>query len=274
MTVSDQPVRSFFMKDLYDIGLSVAKKQPYSPTPNSMALLDGYTLMDDAIDANGKPNYDYHIWTGLARLLISAGDLSHVGVLVTAEPGDLPEAGQGWSFAFDFNDAFGERTFLTLYPVTGIGDYSDTHKAMGPIATEAEYMPKLGAYPLMVNPAMGRRATAALNFILAMALRSAGLQVIAHYVPEDTSTGEAIYLLSDGQTHYQMDYHGPILEEALSIIDVHVGRTEEDGAVIMDAPILNSADGIEAVDGEQAEEIEEDELAAPHVDLTDGQLPH
>lgn len=278
MTSSDQTVRSFFMKDLYDQGIDILKpaREPRQSGINSLTFLDGYTLMDEAIDVDGKPNYDYFIWTGLARLLITAGDLTHVAVKVTVSPGYSADVGRRWDFGYDLGPKHGGmRMFMSLYPIADTEvSVAEGAKPMGAVSAEEEYIPKLGAYPMMVNPTMGRRSTAALNFILAMALRQGGLTVTGHWIPEDTSTGEAVYLLSDGLVHYNLRYNGPALEQCLATIDALVGRTEEDGAIILAMPA--DADGLEPEDTEDGDipDTGEDELAAPHLDLTDTPLPH
>lgn len=278
----DHSARSFFMKDLFDQGLAIVKGLPFCDLGNSASILEGYNLMDQAEGPDGKPNYDYYIWTGLARLLISAGDLSHAAVKVTVSRPAETAAGYRWDFAYELGREDLDRPFISLFPIASPSDQIIDPSSivdsrdMGPIVSTEEYIPKLGAYPLMVNPAMGRRSTAALNFILASALRMTGLTVHSHWTPVNTAEGAAIYVMSDGITCYQMTYDGPALERAMAEIDQRAGRTEEDGAVLLNADVPVDADGLDVANDETSEDIEytaddhTDLSAGHHIDLTGG----
>jgi hypothetical protein len=228
---------NFFMKDLYDHGMCAVRGQYLSAPQTSWDIVQGYTLLDDAIDATGKPNRDFHIWTGLARLLITAGDISHAAIdITTARDMDASDQLLYWQFGYDLDDRGGDIPFMWVYPTTESADQcapAFPHKPLGPIAAPS-YLAKLGSYPMMVNPALAQRATAALNYILVQYLTEAGLSVDQHWVPEDTSLHIGRYHLTDGIDHYLIDYDAPALARALSIIDRAAGRTAADGAILID----------------------------------------
>lgn len=239
--LADQLHTTFFMKDLYDEGLAAARNTHFQASPrDSLSIVNGYTLLDEAFDADGKPNRDYHLWTGLVRLLISAGDICHAAVKVRVSRDESDPVIRQWSFYYEMNQL--EYLFLTVYRTDQTAEESKPsfeHKALGSIDKKS-YMAKLGAYPLLVNPALARRSTAALNFIAAHYLTEAGLHLDASWHPEDTSKHFARYHLTDGVDHYIIDYAAPVLLNALAFIDHLSGRTEEDGGIVLDDenPIL------------------------------------
>jgi hypothetical protein len=96
------------------------------------------------------------------------------------------------------------------------------------------YRAKLEAYPMSVHPRMAQRAVSTIHFMIALYLINTGLTVREHWFPEDTSQGFARYLLSDGVEHYLLDFDGPALTILLAHLDAYAGRTEEEGAILLD----------------------------------------
>lgn len=246
----------FFMKDLFTLGLDALYQREAKPFSNSLDIIEGYKVLDNAIDkTTGKPNRDNFIWTGLARLLITAGDISFAAIRVeTSRDPANPDVIAKWAFAYDLGEEHGGYIpFMWVYPTDHTVEQAmpmDMEaKATGPIfpGNPTQFMAKMGAYPVSVNPALAARSTAALNFILAQYLHEAGLSVHEHWVPaNDTSKDYARYYLSDGLDHYLLDYDAPALVRALATIDRLSGRTEEDGAILLDEATEKDADQMAA----------------------------
>jgi len=267
--------RMFFMKDIYDRGLAIAIGAPYSPIGEfSTDILSAITAMDKAFDADGKPDYDLHIWMGLSRLMIGVGDVIVAAVQVDV---DRPEEGPAmkWTFSLDleghpaakklpallaqtsmFDNAHQRQCegamisspFLTLTRLFNVDDrtaddvsdylkpnqFDVPFKAMGPVDPN-HYINKLGAYPLMVHPKFPARAIANIHYVLMMYLSKTGLLVREHWIPEDTSRGHARYHLTDGIEHYVLDYKAPALLAIVASIDKVEKHGEADGGLILEA---------------------------------------
>jgi len=258
--------RTFYLKDIYTTGLKAVRREAQSAIQwpsDSMEVMGGYTLLDDAEDEeSGRPIRDYYLWTAIARLMITAGDLATAAVEVEhrwPEGAPLTQGG-AWRFSYRFrtmeNGAAAHyiHPFLTLFPVspdTTLADFEAcmrsvkaddadakdvAYKAMGSI-DKTQLFSKLGAYPLAVHPKLGQRSIAVqLPYLLADTLiDDTGLQLLQHWQPEDTSEHPGVYYFSDGVDPYVMVYHAPALRDCLIRIDAAVGRTEADGAITADA---------------------------------------
>lgn len=230
--------RDFFMKDILDLGYAAVKGLAPAYATNAMDLVRGYNLMDEAYTADGKPRPDFFIWTALARLQITAGDIAHAAVKVHVQSSEKYDELKEWSFGYQLDDVL--RTFMVLTrvetPIEHAAPGGFPTKAVGPI-DPTSYIAKLGSYPLQVHPRLAQRATAALNFMLIQHLTEAGILVAEHWIPENTAENFARYRLTDGQLTYHLDYYAPKLVEALKIIDAFGGRTEEDGALVDDPQV-------------------------------------
>lgn len=96
----------------------------------------------------------------------------------------------------------------------------------GPIAGHL-YSEQMLQYLLTVNPNIAHRSMAYVG-AAGKGLIYAGLNVIEHWIPKDTSSAFARYLFSDGITTYCLDYAGPILEIILSVMDEYLSVEGDD----------------------------------------------
>lgn len=96
----------------------------------------------------------------------------------------------------------------------------------GPIAGHL-YIERMLQYLMAVNPSIVHRSMAYVGGA-GKGLIDAGLNVIEHWIPKDTSSAFARYLFSDGVTTYCLDYAAPILEIILSVMDEYLGVEGDD----------------------------------------------
>lgn len=260
--------RRFLFKDLYDQGLAAATGTIVDTSAQSSDILVAVKAMDQAISADGTPNYDLHIWMALCRLMINAGDVLLAAVEANVVWNPALQRGVKWSFGYnvdpgilDMNaeelaqrlpgyslvDPFVEITVLehVLEPKDDLQEWIDTFnpgrlhgdgfatKAMGGI-DPSQYMVKLDSYPMMVHPKLRQRAVGTIATMIAIWLAETGVTIRQFWIPEDTSKGFARYILSDGIEHYQLDFHGPLLAYLMAKLDAYSDRSEEEGAVILD----------------------------------------
>jgi hypothetical protein len=260
--------RHFLFKDLYDKGLEVVTGVELEPSKSSADLLPAIQAMDNAFDANGKPNYDLHVWMALCRVMINAGDVLFAAIKADVMWNRETQQADSWNFHYDLSGGIAGEiiedlakrlpnrsalpwgSFLklsrfepswddqpSLEDVIQIAqrDIPFATKKMGAVDPNPNaYRAKLEAYPMSVHPRMAQRAVSTIHFVVALYLKETGLTIREQWFPEDSSQGFARYLLSDGIEHYLMDFDGPALAVVLAHLDAFSGRDEEDGAVILD----------------------------------------
>jgi hypothetical protein len=93
---------------------------------------------------------------------------------------------------------------------------------------------KMLTYPASVHPQLKDRTIANIPLYVAAKLGDAGLYVVEHWFPEDTSRSFARYILSDGIEHFVMDFHGGHLAVILSHLDTYIERDAADGGIQLD----------------------------------------
>lgn len=256
--------RSFLLKDVYDQGLAAASGLPPQASAMSSDVFPAVMAMDQAFAADGRPNYDLHIWMALCRLMITVGDLLTTAIQVGVTWDNEQQRTSRWDFSystdpgqFDFdNTELGTRLpgYLSNHPflelklleggpaegenfqvwVDGLHPTQFPTKVMGAIDPRA-YVVKLESYPIMVHPKLRQRAAGTIATMIAMWLAETGIVIHQSWFPEDTSHGFARYILSDGIEHYQFDFHAPFLAYLMSKLDTFAGRSEDEGRIVLDA---------------------------------------
>lgn len=238
MTEQTLPTPTFFlMKDLYTKGMDLVLDRAPRLAYSSLDIVEGYRIIDDGgfDKETGAPDYDRHVWYALGRLLVAAGAIEQVAIVVKATPST--DGSHDWAFFYDLPEA-GED-FLTLRftddeDIATLVPQGFPTRALGDIVDVDSYVPRIGAYALSVHPRLAERSPSSIAILLAMQLRDTGLLVKQIYHPMDTAKHYARYVLSDGLQHAVIDFHGPRLVQALSVIDAFVGRTAEEGGLIND----------------------------------------
>lgn len=130
-------------------------------------------------------------------------------------------------------------------------------RPMGEIL-EKDLAVKMLTYPASVNPQMKDRTVANIPLYIAAKLGDAGLHVVEHWFPDDTSRSFARYILSDGIEHFVMDFHGGHLAVVLAHLDKYIGRDADMGGILLD--VVNPA----IVPFNHAGDVIEDIIIHPH----------